>query len=143
MGNFKYIALISMVASLTQPTLANYSPGKGGQINFYKDTKCSQYNGEAACWWNKAPVIGLQYEGGGPGDCFDLTMPGNSKSINIAGMWKSGGGADSGGCTFFSGYGCDGANQAWATYGGGEGKCLSARGGAGYLWKSARCAAGR
>ncbi|KAH8121284.1 hypothetical protein LI328DRAFT_137684 [Trichoderma asperelloides] len=131
-----------MIASLAYPILANYSSGKGGQINFYKDTKCSQYNGEAACWWNKTPFIGLQYEGGGPGDCFDLNMPGNSQSINIAGMWTSGGGADGGGCTFFSGYGCDGANQVWATYGSGSGTCLPARGSAGYLWKSAWCAAG-
>ncbi|EHK39365.1 hypothetical protein TRIATDRAFT_288158 [Trichoderma atroviride IMI 206040] len=97
MGNFGYIALISMVASMAHPILATYSPGKGGQINFYTDTKCSHYNGEVACWWNKTPFIGLAYEGGGPGDCFQLNMPGNSQSINIAGMWKSGGGADSGG----------------------------------------------
>lgn len=142
MGNFGYIAIIGMVASMAHPILATYSPGKGGQINFYTDTKCSRYNGEVACWWNKAPAIGLQYEGGGPGDCFQLNMPGNSQSINIAGMWTSGGGADAGGCTFFSGYNCDGANQVWATYGNGAGACLPARGSAGYLWKSARCAAG-
>ncbi|KAL7966030.1 hypothetical protein HDV63DRAFT_408036 [Trichoderma sp. SZMC 28014] len=82
MGNFGYIAF--MVASLASPIHATYSSGKGGQINFYTDTKCSDYNGEAACWWNKAPAIGLQYEGGGPGDCFPLNMPGNSQSINIA-----------------------------------------------------------
>lgn len=142
MGNFGYIAFIGVIASLTNPILATYSSGKGGQINFYKDTKCTQYIGEAGCWWNKAPHIGLQYEGGGPGDCFQLNMPGNSHSINIAGMWTSGGGADGGGCTFYSGYNCDGANQVWATYGGGAGTCLQARGSAGYLWKSARCAAG-
>lgn len=48
MGNFGYIAFISMVANMAHPILATYSSGKGGQINFYTDTKCSNYNGEAA-----------------------------------------------------------------------------------------------
>lgn len=138
MVNSKLVSLLAVVACFTEPTVATYSAGKGGQINFYTDSSCSKYNGEAACWWNQSPYIGLEVSGGQTATCFSLNMPGNSLSINTADLWEESGTATKGQCFLFDGYGCTG-NSVESTYTPGSGKCFASRSGAGWLWKSAWC----
>ena len=138
MCGFRFAALVGIMASLTQPTLATYSAGKGGQINFYTDASCTKYTGEADCWWDKTPHVGRTVPGGQDADCFSLNIPGNSLSINTAELWSEEGSTTSGQCYLYDGYGCTG-NSVSSTYTPGKGQCFASRSDAGWLWKSAWC----
>ncbi|KAJ7255222.1 hypothetical protein C8J57DRAFT_1721795 [Mycena rebaudengoi] len=50
--------LILAVTALAQLALANWTPEKAAQINFYTDAHCTQYNGEVPAWWLKSPLVG-------------------------------------------------------------------------------------
>ncbi|KAJ7300766.1 hypothetical protein DFH08DRAFT_946319 [Mycena albidolilacea] len=38
------------ISHFAHPSLANWTPVKGAQINFYTNTQCTAYNGEVAAW---------------------------------------------------------------------------------------------
>ncbi|KAJ7477629.1 hypothetical protein FB451DRAFT_1396587 [Mycena latifolia] len=84
-----YLAILTAAAQLTPVCVANWTPGKAAQINFYTDTACTQYNGEGAAWWNQSPMVGGigSKAAAEQAQCITLNMPGNSKSINTAALW--------------------------------------------------------
>ncbi|KAJ6544359.1 hypothetical protein B0H19DRAFT_1267638 [Mycena capillaripes] len=135
---------LAILSALAQLTLANWTPGKAAQINFYSDTVCTQYDGEAAAYWNQSPMVGTIGTTGGAAlaQCITLNMPGNSKSINTAAIWgfstTTQPGPWSGHCTFWDGFTCSG-NSATSYYPNGGPTCQPARSSAGFLWKSGKC----
>ncbi|KAJ7274908.1 hypothetical protein C8J57DRAFT_1505649 [Mycena rebaudengoi] len=138
--------LILTATALAQLALANWTPEKAAQINFYTDAHCTQYNGEVPAWWLKSPLVGGigSVAGAARAQCITLNMPGNSASINTAGLWgystTTQPGIASGHCTFYDDFTC-GGNQATAYYGTGSAlpTCQPARSKDGWLWKSAKC----
>lgn len=138
--NFGFV--LTVMASFSCLTLANWESDKAAQINFYKDASCSQYNGEAAAWWTKHPLVGGigSTQAAARAECFNLNMPGDSKSINTAAMWAYQSSSTwSGRCDFNDGLDCSGANWAGSVYPSGGTTCVAARSKDGYLWKSAKC----
>lgn len=139
----KTLSYLVGLAFYTKFCLANWDYLEAAQINFYKDTECTQYHGETEVWYqpHDPPDVGSNnYD---DADCFQLNMPSDSKSINTASIWALGTGPllKHGRCRFYSDYHCTGAENAESVYSPGEGTCLCSRSnnGAGYLWKSARC----
>ncbi|KAJ7027549.1 hypothetical protein C8F04DRAFT_1189513 [Mycena alexandri] len=113
-------------------------------MNFCSDAACSEYVGEAAAWWTQTPLVGsiVSTSAAARAQCLTLNMPGNSESVNIAGMWgyseTTQPGSGSGHCTFWDGYTCSG-NGATSFYPNGGPTCQPARSVDGWLWKSAKC----
>ncbi|KAF7373888.1 hypothetical protein MSAN_00601100 [Mycena sanguinolenta] len=142
---FTALATLTALAQFA-PCLATWSSGKAAQINFYTDTHCSAYTGEAAAWWETSPEVGVigSTTGVARAQCITLNMPGNSQSINTAALWgystTTQPGADSGYCTFWDGYTCSGnAASSYYNVPSSYPTCQPARSSAGYLWKSAKC----
>ncbi|KAK7038591.1 hypothetical protein R3P38DRAFT_2516544 [Favolaschia claudopus] len=125
--------------------LANWSPGKAAQMNFYKDSTCGAYVGEAAAFHNTFPEVGTigSTTGVARAQCFSLNMPDNSQSINTVAMWGYSAvkepGQWSGYCTFWDGYNCEGnAKSSYAPLSKIP-SCMPGRSKDGWLWKSAKC----
>ncbi|KAJ7457326.1 hypothetical protein FB451DRAFT_1509517 [Mycena latifolia] len=131
MPGLMVFAQFAILAAAAQVALANWTPDKAAQINFYTDTKCSAYAGEAAAFWTQLPLVGgigstvslLPTLGYGVGNlsggdcstvgaaraqCITLNMPGNSQSINTAALWgystTTEPGTGSGNCVFWDDY---------------------------------------
>ncbi|KAJ7472211.1 hypothetical protein FB451DRAFT_1471523 [Mycena latifolia] len=135
----------AILAAAAQVALANWTPDKAAQINFYTDTKCSAYAGEAAAFWTQSPLVGGigSTVGAARAQCITLNMPGNSQSINTAALWgystTTQPGTESGNCVFWDEYTC-GGNSAVSYYGTGTSPtCQPARSKDGWPWKSAKC----
>ncbi|KAF7345800.1 hypothetical protein MVEN_01600900 [Mycena venus] len=118
--HFTYFAILAVVALFPQLSLATWSLNKAAEINFYVDTQCTQYNGEADAWWTGSPLVGS------PGSTTAAPTSGNSTTIELG----------QGYCTFWDDFTCSG-NQISSTPG--DGVCQPARSQGGFLWKSAKC----
>ncbi|KAJ7314962.1 hypothetical protein DFH08DRAFT_1040571 [Mycena albidolilacea] len=135
---------ILAIFALPHICLANWSPGKGAQVNFYTDTQCTAYNGEVAAWWNQAqPLVGVAGSGATQAQFITLNMLGNSLSINTAALWGFSTATEpargSGFCTLWDGFGCT-ENTVPSYYNTtGQPDCQPSRSTAGFLWKSANC----
>jgi hypothetical protein len=137
--------LMASLSHFAHPSLANWTPVKGAQINFYTNTQCTAYNGEVAAWWDRAPRVGIYLRAGHDPDCITLNMPGNSLSINTAHLWPytttgTEPAATFGYCQLYDGFDCTG-NMATSYYDNvsGGGTCQPSRSVDGWLWKSAKC----
>jgi hypothetical protein len=135
-----FLSFIVTIAHLSQPSVAQWQPGKGAQVNFYHDTSCSQFQSSATAWWDRSPRVSDYRVYSDEPECLSLNPPGDARSVNVAAMWEHDSGASSlGVCHFFDGYGCTGSLKTGDYYPG-TGQCLAARSESGnYLWKSARC----
>lgn len=128
------------IAHLAQPSTAQWQAGKGAQVNFYRDTSCSQFQSSATAWWDRSPRVSDYRPYSDKPECLSLNPPGDAKSVNVAAMWRHDSAASSEGiCDFYDGYGCTGYREQGSYYPG-TGQCLAARSkGGNYLWKSALC----
>ncbi|KAJ6527056.1 hypothetical protein B0H19DRAFT_1385492 [Mycena capillaripes] len=145
---FKYFAILTVVAQLSQLSFATWQAGKAAQINFYRGGACHQYAGEATAWWTSSPLIG----GNGEvteAQCITLGMPGDSTGINIAMMWEKSTASDTvepasanGLCIFWDGFNCS-ENELPSGYvpaGDVGAPCQPGRSEEdSLLWKSAKC----
>ncbi|KAI7775686.1 hypothetical protein LA080_006469 [Diaporthe eres] len=48
-----FLSLVVAIAHLAQPSTAQWQAGKGAQVNFYRDTSCSQFQSSATAWWDR------------------------------------------------------------------------------------------
>lgn len=135
-----FLSFAVAIAHLAQPSTAQWQAGKRAQVNFYRDTSCSQFQSSATAWWDRFPRVSDYAPYSDEPECLSLNPPGDAKSVNVAAMWRHGSSASSSGiCNFFDGYGCTGSVQT-GSYVPGTGQCLPARSASGgYLWKSAKC----
>src|SRR4051794_28081659 len=142
--------LLAVLATLTPVTIANWTPDRATQINFYTDTKCTAYAGETSSYFSRFPHVGYigSTIGAAKAECWNINMPGNAKSLNTANIWgyttstTTPPGSWSGRCDFNDGLDCKGNN--WGFSGNpinydGSNTCLAARSKDGWLWKSAKC----
>ncbi|KAJ7829192.1 hypothetical protein B0H14DRAFT_2810591 [Mycena olivaceomarginata] len=133
--------LMAILSQLAHLSLANWTRGKGAQINFYTDTQCTAYHGEVAAWWNRVPLVAVEPAQLG---CITLDMPGDSLSINTAAMWAYSAGMQpaeaAGYCVFYDGFECNGQSITVLSFYHLNGPgCQPSRSFGGYLWKSAKC----
>ncbi|KAF7339115.1 hypothetical protein MVEN_01988200 [Mycena venus] len=126
------LLMLLVAALLARVSFGTYKPGKAAQINYYTDSACRNYVGEAAEWWTtKGPEIT---------ECMSLNMPHNAQSINTAAIWKPDGTPYCGKCIFYEAAGCGSGQFEVSSYSPYTGQCLSARTvGAATLWQSAKC----
>ncbi|KAK7062499.1 hypothetical protein R3P38DRAFT_2835468 [Favolaschia claudopus] len=144
---------LTLTLALLPSCIANWSSGKAAQMNFYTDTKCSAYTGEAAAFYEAFPKVGVfQSTGEDNAQCFSLNMPSSSQSINMVAAWDSNTafatvqpgepGRRTGVCQFWDGANCAGkfvesyVGNGWQ---GAKPGCQPGRSTDGYLWKSAKC----
>jgi hypothetical protein len=141
-----YFALVAAVAYLPRFSLAIWLPGKAAQLNFYADTGCLQYTGEAEAFWTESPLVGETGSASAAApaaQCITLNMPGDTQAVQTAAMWQNSAttepGPGSGLCTFWDDFTCSGDSAAVSNYVAAGGSCLPSRSKDGLLWKSAKC----
>ncbi|KAF8207732.1 hypothetical protein K438DRAFT_2074705 [Mycena galopus ATCC 62051] len=142
----QFFAILAALARLPELSVANWTPGKAAQINFYDGGTCSTYIADATSWWTGSPFVGGTAAETGA-ECFLLNMPGYSTGISNAMMWEESIMNDTvepalanGWCTYWDGFNCTG-NEFPITYtpaGAQEGPCEAERSKDGFLWKSAK-----
>ncbi|KAL7896876.1 hypothetical protein HDV63DRAFT_378673 [Trichoderma sp. SZMC 28014] len=127
---------LAAIATLTASTAA-YSTNEAIQLNFYSDSQCTKYIGESDHAW---PYFDA--DPSFPEDtCFKFSQPSGTASLNLAGAYFY----DSSTpvpayCTLYTGFSCDGGEQATTVYYQSGQGCVPTRSPTGnYLWKSARC----
>jgi hypothetical protein len=146
----KFFGTLTAVAHLPPLILADWSPGKAAQINFYVNGTCAPqyiYSSAATSWWSVSPLVGIGSITGA--ECFTLNLVGRSTGINTGMMWEQSPPKDgiepnqaNGSCTFWDGVACYGkkASSSYVAGGVGGGTCQPARSAmSGLLWKSAKC----
>ncbi|KAJ7840844.1 hypothetical protein B0H14DRAFT_3869383 [Mycena olivaceomarginata] len=85
----KFFGTLTTVAHLPPLILADWSPGKAAQINFYVNGTCAPqyiYSSAATSWWSVSPLVGIGSITGA--ECFTLNLVGGSTGINTGMMWE-------------------------------------------------------
>ncbi|KAJ6527113.1 hypothetical protein B0H19DRAFT_1084159 [Mycena capillaripes] len=148
MRTFKYFDILTAVIQLPQLSLADWTPGKAAQINFYTNGTCTALNlNSEAAWWTLSPFVGGGSITGA--ECFSISLLAEWTGINIAMMWEESTRSDTvepdqanGSCTFWDGLTCNGKQMSstYAPSGAGGGPCQPARSAeSGDFWKSVKC----
>lgn len=133
---FSKSIFLAAIATLTASTAA-YSTNEAIQLNFYSDSQCTKYVGESDHDW---PYFDA--DPNFPQDtCFKFSQPSGTASLNLAGayFWDSSTPVAAY-CTLYTGFSCDGGEQATTVFQQSGQGCVPTRSPKGkYLWKSARC----
>jgi hypothetical protein len=71
------VAVLSQFAPLSLADWEFANGARAAQINFYTDTDCTAYNGEAVALYDRAPHVSIAFYNI-PAACIPLKMPGGS-----------------------------------------------------------------
>jgi hypothetical protein len=126
------------MTGFTSMAVASGPDGQATHLNIYSD-QCQ----------NRVPEQGQRsrfvYYGKSPklGECFDLNLPSNARSLNTASAYLQQGqnqNAKSAYCKLYDGFGCSGTRDiSFYDASTVKANCVNYRSNQGFYWKSARC----